>query len=52
MESMGLDLALELYNWDVFNMQEGTAPHRTMTAQDAAAERQVAHSELVAHLAR
>ena len=26
LEGMGLDLALELYNWDVFNMQEGTAP--------------------------
>lgn len=50
MEGMGLDLALELYNWDVFNMQEGSAPHRTMTPQDAAAERRVAHTELVAHL--
>lgn len=50
MENMGLDLALELYNWDIFNMQEGTAPHRTMTPQQAADERQLAHTELIAHL--
>lgn len=50
LEGMTLDLALELYNWDVFNMQEGTAPHRTMTPQAAAEERQLAHTELVAHL--
>lgn len=50
MNGMSLDLALKLYNWDVFNMQEGTSPHRTMTAQAAADERQLAHTELVAHL--
>lgn len=47
---MGLDRALRLYNWDVFNMQEGTGPHRTDTPEKAAADRQLAHSELVAHL--
>ncbi len=50
LEGMGLDLALELYNWDVFNMQEGTAPHRTTTPQQAADERKLAHTELIAHL--
>lgn len=50
MGGMGLDSALTVYNWDVFNMQEGTAPHRTMTPEAAAQERWLAHSELVAHL--
>ena len=50
LEGMDLDLALQLYNWDVFNMQEGTGPHRTKTAQEAVDERQLAHTELVAHL--
>lgn len=50
LEGMGLDLAISLYNWDVFNMQEGTGPHRTMSPEAAADERQLAHSELVAHL--
>lgn len=50
MEGMTLDLALTAYNWDVFNMQEGSAPHRTMTAQKAAEQRQTAHSELIAHI--
>lgn len=50
MENIGLDYALTVYNWDVFNMQEGTAPHRTMTALQAAEERRVAHGEMVAHI--
>lgn len=50
LEGMDLDLALELYNWDVFNMQEGTGPHRTKSPQQAADERKLAHTELVAHL--
>lgn len=50
MEEMGLDLALKVYNWDVFNMQEGTAPHRTTTAQKAADDRYTAHEALVTHV--
>lgn len=50
MEGMSLDLALQLYNWDVFNMQEGTAPHRTMTAREAASQRAEAHKALVDHI--
>ena len=50
MQGMGLDSALQVYNWDIFNMQEGTAPHRTMTAQQAADERKLAHTELLAHI--
>ena len=50
MEGMNLDSALQVYNWDVFNMQEGTAPHRTMTALQAADERKLAHTELIAHI--
>lgn len=50
MEGMTFDNALQLYNWDVFNMQEGTAPHRTMTAQQAADQRKQAHQELVDHV--
>ena len=50
MEGMGLDDALKLYNWDVFNMQEGTVPHRTDSPQKAAEDRQVAHAALVAHI--
>ena len=50
MENMTFDNALQLYNWDVFNMQEGTAPHRTMTAQQAADQRAEAHKALVEHV--
>ena len=50
MEGMGLDTALELYNWDVYNMQEGSGPHRKMQPQAIADERYLAHSELVAHI--
>ena len=50
LEGMDLDLALQLYNWDVFNMQEGSAPHRTKTPQEAVDERKLAHTELIAHL--
>ena len=50
LSNMGLDDALAYYNWDVFNMQEGTAPHRTTTPEQAAADRQVAHAALVAHI--
>ena len=49
-EGVSLDLALQYYNWDVFNMQEGTAPHRTMTPQAAADERRLAHGELVSYI--
>lgn len=50
MGGMGLDSALTVYNWDVFNMQEGTAPHRTKTPEAAADERRLAHTELIAHI--
>lgn len=57
--NMGLDDALAYYNWDVFNMQEGTAPHRTTTPetgtstttpQTVADDRRVAHTALIAHI--
>ncbi len=50
LESMNLDLALKLYNWDVYNMQEGTSPHRSVSPQQAADDRKVAHSQLVDHI--
>ena len=50
LENMDVDSILRYYNWDVYNMQEGTAPHRTMTAKQAAAERQIAHRALVNHI--
>ena len=50
MEGMTLDNALQLYNWDIYNMQEGTAPHRTMSAQEAANQRAEAHKALVEHV--
>ena len=50
MEGMSLDMALSYYNWDVFNMQEGTSPHRTTTPEKAAADRQTAHAALVEHV--
>ena len=50
LEGMSLDLALSYYNWDVFNMQEGSAPHRTTTPEKAAADRRVAHAALVEHI--
>jgi hypothetical protein len=50
MEGVGFEDVLKLYNWDIFNMQEGSAPHRTTTPEKAAQDRQVAHSELVAHI--
>lgn len=50
MESMTLDTALKVYNWDVYNMQEGSAPHRTMSPQQAADQRKVAHEALVAYV--
>ena len=50
LEGMSLDMALSYYNWDVFNMQEGTSPHRTTTPEKAAADRQTAHAALVEHV--
>ena len=51
MEEMDLDLALKAYNWDVYNMQEGNAPHRQgKTPQEAADERALAHAEIIAHI--
>lgn len=50
MEGMSFDAALQVYNWDVFNMQEGSAPHRTTTPQAAAEDRKLAHTELLAHI--
>jgi len=50
LENMDVDSILAYYNWDVYNMQEGTAPHRTMTAQQAAAERHLAHTALTNHV--
>ena len=48
---MTLDLALEMYNWDVYNMQEGTGPHRKGTApEQIAQERYIAHKALVEHI--
>lgn len=49
-EGVSLDDVLQLYNWDVFNMQEGSAPHRTDTPEKAAEDRRVAHGALVAHV--
>lgn len=49
-EGVSFDDVLQLYNWDVFNMQEGSAPHRTTTPEKAAEDRRLAHSELVAHV--
>lgn len=58
--NMGLDDALAYYNWDIFNMQEGTSPHRQTTPQEGgtatstprkvADERRVAHTALVEHV--
>ena len=51
MENMNLDPALELYNWDVYNMQEGNAPHRQgKTPQVIADERAQAHKEIFDHV--
>ena len=51
MENMNLDPALELYNWDVYNMQEGNAPHRQgKTPQVIADERAQAHKEIYDHV--
>ena len=50
LNDIGLDDALAYYNWDVFNMQEGTAPHRTVTPEQAAEDRRVAHAALVEHI--
>ena len=51
LEGMNLDLALKYYNWDVYNMQDGNAPHRQgKTPQAIADERAVAHSEIIAHV--
>lgn len=50
LENMDLDSALKLYPWNVFNMQEGTGPHRKMSPEEAAAERRIAHGELVSHV--
>ena len=50
LEGMSLDMALSYYNWDVFNMQEGSAPHRTTTPEQAAADRRLAHAALVEHI--
>ena len=50
MEGVSFEDVLKLYNWDIFNMQEGSSPHRTTTPEKAAQDRQVAHSELVAHI--
>lgn len=49
-EDMGLDCALDYYNWNVFNMQEGTGPHRTKTPQCVADERREAHKALLEHI--
>jgi len=51
LEGMNLDLALQYYNFDVYNMQEGNAPHRQgKTPQQAADERALAHKEIVEHV--
>jgi len=51
LEGMNLDLALQMYNWDVYNMQDGNAPHRQgKTPQQAADERALAHKEIVGHV--
>ncbi len=50
LENMNLESALTLYNWDIFNMQEGSSPHRTTTPEQAAADRYTAHKELVAYV--
>ena len=51
LEGMNLDMALQLYNWDVYNMQDGNAPHRQgKTPQQAADERALAHKEIIEHI--
>ena len=51
MEGMNLDMALKYYNFDVYNMQEGNAPHRQgKTPQQAADERMLAHKEIIEHI--
>ena len=51
LEGMNLDLALKYYNFDVYNMQEGNAPHRQgKTPQQAVDERALAHKEIVEHV--
>lgn len=51
LEGMDLDTALKYYNFDVYNMQEGNAPHRQgKTPQQAADERMLAHKEIVEHV--
>ena len=49
-ENIGLEYALKAYPWTIFNMQEGTAPHRTTTPQNAFEERREAHSALWNHI--
>ena len=51
LENQTLDDALKLYNWDIFDMQEGTSPHRTnMDPAVSAAERYTAHKALTEYI--
>ena len=51
LENQTLDDALKMYNWDVFDMQEGTSPHRTnMDPAVSAKEREVAHKALTDYI--
>ena len=51
LEGMNLDMALKYYNFDVYNMQDGNAPHRQgKTPQQAADERALAHKEIIEHI--
>ena len=51
LENQSLDDALEMYNWDVFDMQEGTSPHRTnMDPAVSAADRYEAHKGLTEYI--
>ena len=50
LEPMGFDDALAAYDWNVFNMQEGTGPHRKYAPQFIADERAGAHKALIDHV--
>lgn len=51
MTDVDFDMVLKAYNWDVFNMQEGTAPHRSgASPEKIAQDRSEAHRALVDHV--
>ena len=51
LENMSLDAALKYYNFDVYNMQDGSAAQRQgKTPKQAADERALAHKEIARHV--